>query len=208
MIQSLQIENIALIESLTIAFGEGLHVMSGETGAGKSIVVDAVNLVLGGRADKDLIRTGTEKATVEAVFDIAGNQTVLQQLTTNEIETDGDTVTLWRSISRTGRNVCRINGTPVTLAVLRETADLLMDVHGQHEQAFLMNPLKHLAFLDAFDKDDHLQVLAEVEASYISFMQNHRAYAKLVKENEKKHARFGELEKSIAELKKAKLKSG
>ena len=135
MILSMRVHNIALIEDLTLEFASGLHVLTGETGAGKSIVVDAVNLALGGRADRDLIRTGEEKAWVEAVFDAGDDPQMAALLGEQSIEFDG-TVTLYREITRSGRNLCRVCGVVMPLNVLREAASLLMDVHGQHEGRF------------------------------------------------------------------------
>ncbi|MBR4080851.1 MAG: DNA repair protein RecN [Clostridia bacterium] len=205
MILSLRVHHLALIESLTMEFREGLHVMTGETGAGKSIVVDAVNLVLGGRADRDLIRTGTDKAWVEATFDMTEGVAAL--LAAQEIEHDG-VVTLYREISRSGRNLCRVCGIAMPVGFLREVAALLMDVHGQHEHQFLMDPRMHMDFLDAAGDDSHAALMQQVEAAWAAFMDNHRRYAKLVKENEQKHYRMAELEKALGELNKARLKPG
>ena len=108
MILSMRMHNIALIEDLELEFHDGLHVLTGETGAGKSIVVDAVTLVLGGRADRDLIRTGTDKAWVEAVFDSCGSKEVAQWAENQSLEDFDGIVTLYREISRTGRNLCRV----------------------------------------------------------------------------------------------------
>ncbi len=207
MILSMHMHNIALIEDLTLEFGAGLHVMTGETGAGKSIVVDAVNLVLGGRADRELIRTGTDKAWVEAVFDAAGNEAVAELFAAQEIEFDGS-VTLYREMTRTGRNLCRVCGMVMPVAFLREVAALLMDVHGQHEGQFLMNPAFHLRFLDDSGDEAHQQLLADVAKAYEAFITNHRRYARLVKENEQKTYRMESLKKSLEELGKAKLKAG
>ena len=207
MILSLRMHNIALIEELTLEFGEGLHVMTGETGAGKSIVVDAVNLALGGRADRDLIRTGTDKAWVEAVFDATGNEQVEALFQTQEMECDG-LVTLYREITTTGRNLCRVCGVVMPLSFLRETAALLMDVHGQHEAQFLMNPKYHLSFLDASGDEEHQALLARTEAACREFLEIHRSYARLVRENDQKQQRMELLKKSLAELKKARLKNG
>lgn len=208
MILSLRMQNIALIESLALDFAEGLHVMSGETGAGKSIVVDAVNLVLGGRADRELIRTGTDKAWVEATFDPGEHPGVRAFLEQNQIDPDGTLVTLYREISRSGRNLCRICGVAMPVATLRELASMLMDVHGQHEHQFLMDPRFHMRFLDDSGDGAHQQLLSEVEAAYSAFIVNHRAYARLVKENEQKQHRMESLKKSLDELAKAKLKPG
>lgn len=208
MILSMRMHNIALIEELTMDFSAGLHVMTGETGAGKSIVVDAVNLVLGGRADRELIRTGTDKAWVEAEFDAQGSPEVAAFLKAQEIEADGDVVTLYREISRSGRNLCRICGVVMPVAALKELAALLMDVHGQHEGQFLMDPKFHLRFLDESGDEAHQQLRQKVEEAYQAFIVNHRRYAKLVKENEQKQYRMETLKKSLDELNKAKLKAG
>ena len=124
MILSMRMHNIALIEDLTLDFSTGLHVLSGETGAGKSIIVDAVNLVLGGRADRDLIRTGTDKAWVEAVFEVPDNAQVAAFLAQQSIEDDSGVVTLYREISRSGRNLCRVCGMVMPVAVLKELAGI------------------------------------------------------------------------------------
>ena len=208
MILSMRMHNIALIEDLTLDFSTGLHVLSGETGAGKSIIVDAVNLVLGGRADRDLIRTGTDKAWVEAVFEVPDNAQVAAFLAQQSIEDDSGVVTLYREISRSGRNLCRVCGMVMPVAVLKELAAMLMDVHGQHEGQFLMDPKYHLRFLDESGDEEHQQLMAQVEAAYQAFIQNHRRYARLVKENEQKTFRMETLKKSLDELKKAKLKAG
>jgi len=208
MILSMRMHNIALIEELTLEFGDGLHVMTGETGAGKSIVVDAVNLVLGGRADRDLIRTGTDKAWVEAVFDATGNADVAAWAQSQSIEDFDGTVTLYREITRTGRNLCRICGLVMPVSQLREVAALLMDVHGQHEGQFLMNSQYHLLFLDAAGGEDYQALLSRVDEAYQAFIANHRQYGRLVRENEKKQYRMESLKKSLEELKKARLKPG
>lgn len=208
MILSMRMRNIALIEELSLEFGEGLHVMTGETGAGKSIVVDAVNLVLGGRAARELIRTGTDKAWVEAVFDASGNVEVAKWAQAQELDDFDGTVTLYREITRSGRNLCRVCGVVMPLSALKDIAVLLMDVHGQHEAQFLMNSQYHLLFLDAAGGDDYQALLSRVDAAYQAFITNHRQYARLVKENEKKQYRMESLKKSLEELEKARLKLG
>ena len=208
MILSMRMRNIALIEELSLEFGEGLHVMTGETGAGKSIVVDAVNLVLGGRAARELIRTGTDKAWVEAVFDASGNEEVAKWAQAQELDDFDGTVTLYREITRSGRNLCRVCGVVMPLSALKDIAVLLMDVHGQHEAQFLMNSQYHLLFLDAAGGDDYQALLSRVDAAYQAFITTHRQYARLVKENEKKQYRMESLKKSLEELEKARLKLG
>lgn len=208
MLLTLSMRNVALIESLTLEFQRGLHVMTGETGAGKSIVVDAVNLVLGGRADRELIRTGTEKAWVEAAFDISDCAKAQELLVSQSLEAEGGTVTLYREITRSGRNLCRVCGVTMPVAFLRELAALLMDVHGQHEHRFLMEPKYHMQFLDAFGGAEHQAILAQTAQAYQAFITNHRAYARLVKENERKNRRLEELRADLAVMKKAHLKPG
>ena len=208
MLLTLSMRNVALIESLTLEFQRGLHVMTGETGAGKSIVVDAVNLVLGGRADRELIRTGTEKAWVEAAFDISDCAKAQELLASQSLEAEGGTVTLYREITRSGRNLCRVCGVTMPVAFLRELAALLMDVHGQHEHRFLMEPKYHMQFLDAFGGAEHQTILAQTAQAYQAFITNHRAYARLVKENERKNRRLEELRADLAVMKKAHLKPG
>ena len=208
MLLTLSMRNVALIESLTLEFQRGLHVMTGETGAGKSIVVDAVNLVLGGRADRELIRTGTEKAWVEAAFDISDCAKAQELLASQSLEAEGGTVTLYREITRSGRNLCRVCGVTMPVAFLRELAALLMDVHGQHEHRFLMEPKYHMQFLDAFGGTEHQAILAQTAQAYQAFITNHRAYARLVKENERKNRRLEELRADLAVMKKAHLKPG
>ena len=150
MLLELTIENIALIESLRIEFAAGFNVLTGETGAGKSIVVDSVNLALGGRADRDIIRTGTEKASVQALFDISGNARAMEYVRELGIDADDGLIAVRRELSRSGRNICRVSGVIVPLNTLKSLTAMLMDVHGQHEHQALMNPARHLDFLDAF----------------------------------------------------------
>ena len=208
MLESLTIRKIALIDEAEIRFHPGMQVMTGETGAGKSIVVDSVNLILGGRADKDLIRTGSEKASVEAVFDTRGNDRVRAFLDQEAIEYDGESVTVYREITTAGRNVCRVCGVLIPAAKLKEMSSLLMDIHGQSEHQFLADPSKHLAFLDQTGDENHRAALREVRDAWEKFMENHRAYARLVKAAENREARMRSLEHDMAELRKAKIKKG
>lgn len=208
MIQSLAISNVALIEKLQISFHDGLHVLSGETGAGKSIVVDAVNLVLGSRADRDLIRTGAEKAAVEACFDVPENAEIQGLMNRESIDYDGRTVTVYRELGQNGRNICRICGVMMPLGFLRELAPMLMDIHGQHDHRFLLDPKMHLTFLDSLGDAAHRQLTEKTAECCRLFLANHRAYAKLVKQNETREARMAEVEKELERLTKARLKPG
>ncbi len=150
MLQQLTVKNIALIEDLTIEFDTGFNVLSGETGAGKSIIIDSLDLVLGERADKELVRTGTQKARVEGVFQLESIDGIREILDANGIECDDSALIILREISSDGKSLCRINGSAVTLATLKKIADKLADIHGQHEHQLLLDPNTHLDFLDSF----------------------------------------------------------
>lgn len=149
MLKELSIKNVALIEQLNIEFDDGFNVLTGETGAGKSIIIDAVNLVLGERASKELIKSGAGKASVEAEFDISGIPAVRAAMDEAQLDAD-DGLIISRELSVSGKNICRINGTLVNLATLKQITDLLVDVHGQHEHQSLLSQNKHISFLDSF----------------------------------------------------------
>lgn len=166
MLSKLKIKNIALIEQLNISLSEGLNVLTGETGAGKSIIIDSVNLVLGERADRDLIRTGTQFASVEAWFCGAGEY-VGDILAEQQIE-EWDELVLSRELSVSGKNVCRVNGTLTTLSVLKRISDRLVDIHGQHEHQSLLNEKNHMDLLDGFDGR-----IAEYKKAVANAYENH-----------------------------------
>ena len=208
MLESLTIRRIALIDEVTITFHRGMHVLTGETGAGKSIVVDSVNLILGGRADRELIRTGFERASVEAVFDIAGNTAVKAFMDREEIDFDGHSVTVYREITTGGKNICRICGVIFPVSRLKELAGLLMDLHGQSEHQFLTDPERHLSFLDQTGDQEHKRLLRQTRDDYEQFIQNHRAYAKLIRQNENREDRLRSMERDLSELRKAGIKAG
>ena len=208
MIQSLFIRNIALIEELKIEFHSGLQVLTGETGAGKSIVVDAVTLILGGRADRTMIRSGTEKASVEAVFDIPDAEDISGLLGREGIEFDGSTVSIYREISGSGKNIVRICGVIMPLSFLKELAPLLMNLHGQSEHQFLADPETHLAYLDQLGEEHHQELRNRVRECCIRFIANHRAYARLVRRNDEKDYRMEKIRKDLEELHQADLKPG
>ena len=208
MLDSLTIRQVALIEEATIRFHRGMQVLTGETGAGKSIVVDSVNLILGGRADRDLIRSGSEKATVEAVFNTKGNDGVKAFMEQENIDYDGETVTVYREISAAGRNLCRVCGVIIPVSRLKDLAVFLIDLHGQSEHQFLADPDRHLAFLDQTGDGKHSNLIAKIRQEYGQFIENHRAYAKLVRQNENREARMLSLERDLEELRKAAVRPG
>lgn len=197
MIRYLTIKNIALIRHLTVPFHSGMHVLTGETGAGKSIVIDSLNLVLGGRADRDLIRTGEEKASVEAGFDVSGSEEIAAFLEREQIDADCEMLTLFREISVSGRNVCRINGVQVSVSSVKEISGLLLDIHGQHEHQFLTDPERQMDFLDGIGGPDHTALLDKVGKASEEFLANHRAYAALIRKNEHRDHRMKELEEDL-----------
>ena len=159
MLTSLSIRNIALIEKMEVHFHTGMQVLTGETGAGKSIVVDAVNLAIGGRSDRNLIRSGAEKASVEAVFDAPGNDRIREIMNRESIDYDGRTVILFREIAENGRNIARVCGVAVTVALLREISECLMNVHGQNDQQFLTSQDMQLNWLDQTGGPAHRELL-------------------------------------------------
>ena len=208
MLDYLTIRQVALIDDVTICFHQGMQVLTGETGAGKSIVVDSVNLILGGRGDRELIRSGSGKASVEAGFTTENSTEVKAFMEQEEIDYDGKSVTVYREISVAGKNICRICGIPVSVSKLKSLAPLLMDLHGQSEQQFLADPGRHLAFLDQTGEEDHKALLTRIREDYENFIRNHRTYAKLVKQNENRESRMKSLERDLEELRKAGIRQG
>ncbi|MBR2860819.1 MAG: DNA repair protein RecN [Clostridia bacterium] len=154
MLEQLSIKNIALIENLTLNLERGFNVLTGETGSGKSIIIDSLNLILGERADKELVRTGTNKARVEGVFSVENNNEVLEILDEYGIETEDSRLIISREISLDGKSMCRINSVTVPLSALKKIADKLADIHGQHEHQALLNRDNHLGFLDSFGGEE------------------------------------------------------
>lgn len=153
MLTRLQVTNIALIDKSDIAFDAGFSVLTGETGAGKSILIESVSFVLGERASRESIRTGADKASVEATFLLSPDSPVQGYLRQQQLD-DGDELVLYRELSLSGRNVCRVNGTLVGTAELKTIGDLLVDLHGQHAHQSLLSPETHLALIDAYAKSD------------------------------------------------------
>ena len=206
MLESLTIHQIALIDDVTIHFHQGMHALTGETGAGKSIVVDAVTLVLGGRADKDLIRTGCDKASVEAEFSVSNNEKVHSFMEQESIEYDGSHIVIYREISISGRNICRVCGVMIPVARLRDLAEWLLDLHGQNDHRFLSDPEMQLAFLDQTGAENHSLLMNRVREDCESFINNHRAYARLVKKNENRESQMKSLERDLEELRSADIR--
>jgi DNA repair protein RecN (Recombination protein N) len=163
VLKSLLIKNYALIEEVEVEFESGLNIITGETGAGKSILIDALSLVLGDRANSDVIRRGAEKAVVEALFDVSGNRRVKSFIQAQDLEIQDDLI-LRREISAKGHNRCFVNDTPVTLSMMQSLGDMLVDLHGQHDHQSLLRTETHIDLLDDFGGLAGLK--EEYEASY------------------------------------------
>lgn len=208
MLLELTIRNIALIESLRIEFAQGFNVLTGETGSGKSIVVDCVNLVLGGRADRDFVRTGAEKGSVQALFDITGNERAQALAESLGVDCTDGLLAVSRELSRSGRNVCRISGVILPLSTLRQLTSLLLDIHGQHEHQSLMNPAKHIEFLDAFGDSNHQALREKVASLHAERSSAANALKKLMGDVAEKERLADMLSFQVNEIVSAKLKKG
>ena len=202
MLSLLHIENIAVIEQADISFDKGFNVLTGETGAGKSIVIDAISAILGQRAYRDMIRTGTNKASVRAVFTKVPNFPWFEE---NGVEYDEETV-IQRDIFLDGKNVCRVNGTLVTVAILHKLGIQLINIHGQHDSASLFDEENHLRFLDAFA--DNGALLADYREKFAAVSELRRQIDRMTMDEGEKLRRMENLKYQIAEIEKADLKSG
>lgn len=166
MLENLHIKNVALIEECQVSFGKGLNILTGETGAGKSMLIDSLQFALGGRMGKDFLRRDQKMALVEALFSIKDSG-FGSKLLENGIEPEEDgTVLVSRTLSDTGKSVCRINGSMVTISMLRELATDLIDIYGQHEHQSLLNPSKHIRLLDRFCIEGFDKALEDYKKSY------------------------------------------
>ncbi|MDP3441273.1 MAG: DNA repair protein RecN [Ignavibacteria bacterium] len=157
MLKSLFIKDYALIENIEVEFDKGLNIITGETGAGKSILIDAMGLLLGERASTEIVRKGAEKSIVEGIFDVSGNKKIKAFIENHEID-DADKLIVRREISLKGTNRCFLNDSPVTLNIIKEIGDLLVDLHGQHEHQSLLRVESHIEMLDEFwDSEELIQ---------------------------------------------------
>ncbi|MBC1803625.1 DNA repair protein RecN [Listeria booriae] len=172
MLQELTIRNFAIIESLNLSFQEGMTVLTGETGAGKSIIIDALGLLVGGRGSVDFIRHGEEKLEIQGLFTInPQNRGCLEALESNGIDASDHMVVLERTLFQSGKNTCRINGKLATTGVLREIGSRLIDIHSQHEHQELMNDEFHLQLLDRFAWKEIAPTLSQYEAKYAEYKE-------------------------------------
>lgn len=202
MLRLLHIENIAVIEQADILFEDGFNVMTGETGAGKSIVIDAISAILGERAYRDMIRTGMNKASVRAVFDRVPK---LEWFSENDIPYE-DEITIQREIYLDGKNLCKVNGLPISVSVLKKLGLQLINIHGQHDSAALFDENYHLSFLDGYACNE--QLLAQYTEKYHAMQQLKQAIAHLSMDEGEKLRKMETLKYQIDEITRAELTVG
>ncbi len=202
MLSLLHIENIAVIECADISFDQGFNVLTGETGAGKSIVIDAISAILGQRAYRDMIRTGAAKASVRAVFRDVPRLAWFEE---QGVEYDPETV-IQREVYLDGRNICRVNGSLVTVSILHKLGIQLINIHGQHDSAALFDEENHLHFLDAFADND--QLLLDYQARFQVVSQLRREISRLSMDEGEKLRRMESLRFQIDEISRAQLEVG
>jgi DNA repair protein RecN (Recombination protein N) len=209
MLKELSIRNLAVIEQLHIEFKSGFHVLTGETGAGKSIIIDALTLIIGGRGSSELVRYGCDKAEIEAMFDLPQDHPVWEKLQGLGIEADPDEhLIIRREITVAGKSSSRINGQLVNLSMLRETGEYLVNIHGQHEHQSLLKVDEHLHWLDMFGESEILNSKNAYQASYDAYMKQQKQLREL-QETSKQALQMLDLYRfQIEEISSAKLKEG
>ena len=202
MLKELRINNFAIIDNLHVEFSSGLIALTGETGAGKSIIIDALNLILGGRADANFIRTGETSATVESIFEIKDLETlgILKEL---GISSDNGEIVLRRTISSSGKNRCLVNDSTVTVGVLATLGNRLVDIHGQHDHQALLNPEIHVDILDLYGKTTEER--KEFSKKYINYLEEIRKIDELRSKESNRIEREGFLKFQVNEIDKANL---
>lgn len=206
MLRQLYIQNVAVIEKTAVELTSGLNVFTGETGAGKSILIDSIHAVLGGRVSREMVRTGASKALVSALFsDLSVRQREILEQNGYEPEEDG-TLLFTREIAADGKSSARINGRPATVSILRLVGEGLLNIHGQHDSQALLSPERHLEFIDAFG--GHQQELADYAAVYRQLQQAERDIRALTMDEADKARRLDLLGYQIQELEQAGLQPG
>lgn len=205
MLKEIFIENLAVIKQAVIPFSDGLNIFTGETGAGKSILINGINAVLGQRSTKDIVRSGCNKAVVTALFtDIADN--VKEKLDEFGVSYEDDEISITREINADGGSVARINGRTTSVSVLKELGSLLINIHGQHDNQILMDSEKHIKILDSFGGDDTL--LTEYKESFKQLQQTARKLKELKNRETEKAERLRSLNEIIEEMRELELEEG
>ena len=207
MLLEVSIKNFAIIEHVSLNFETGMTILSGETGAGKSIIIDAMNLMLGARATTDVIRHGAPKAEIEGLFSFENSRAVKQVLTDQGIEV-ADELIIRREILQNGRSVSRVNGQMVNLSVLKQIGQHLVDIHGQHDQEELMKAQYHIQLLDSFGDDEFWNLKEDYQTQFEAYRQLRKRVAEKRKNEEEHKARIEMLEYQIAEIEAANLAMG
>ena len=206
MLQSLHIENVAVIEKTDISFGSGLTVLTGETGAGKSIVIDAINALLGERITRDVVRHGADRAYIAGVFDDLPGE-VLSFLQEQELSPEEDgTLLIQRSLTADGKGSCRVGGRPATVSVLRQLGRMLVNIHGQHENQALLSAERHVEYLDRLGELEGVK--AEYVAAYREYCRIRRAIKAATMDEQEKEFRTAQLTQWITVLEQANVKVG
>ena len=207
MLLEISIKNFAIIEAISLNFEKGMTVLTGETGAGKSIIIDAMNMMLGARATTDVIRHGAPKAEIEGLFSIE-NSLPLQEIFDEQGIELGDEIIIRREILQNGRSVSRVNGQMVNLSVLRSIGQYLVDIHGQHDQEELMRPQLHIQMLDGFGDADFLELKQAYQTNFDAYRKMRKQLLEIKKNQEEHKARIEMLEFQMAEIESASLQPG
>ena len=207
MLLEISIKNFAIIEAISLNFEKGMTVLTGETGAGKSIIIDAMNMMLGARATMDVIRHGAPKAEIEGLFSIE-NSRALQEIFDEQGLELGDEIIIRREILQNGRSVSRVNGQMVNLSVLRSIGQYLVDIHGQHDQEELMRPQLHIQMLDGFGDADFLELKQAYQTNFDAYRKMRKQLLEIKKNQEEHKARIEMLEFQMAEIESASLQPG
>lgn len=208
MLLELQVQDFALIEKLKVTFDIGLNILTGETGAGKSIIIDSVNFVLGERTSKDAIRTGAERTDVQAVFDINEDSELSNLLNDYGLEADDGIIVLSRELNVSGRSISRINGKVVTAAVLKSISNYLIDIHGQHEHQSLLNQDYHIEILDIFGGAQLNTLKGEVKNDYLEVQDIKRQLKSITGDDIERERKLNLLDYQINEIDSARLNTG
>jgi len=207
MLLEISIKNFAIIEAISLNFEKGMTVLTGETGAGKSIIIDAMNMMLGARATTDVIRHGTSKAEIEGLFSVENSRDLQELFDEQGIEL-GDEIIIRREILQNGRSVSRVNGQMVNLSVLRSIGQYLVDIHGQHDQEELMRPQLHIHMLDGFGDTDFLELKQAYQTNFDAYRKMRKQLLEIKKNQEEHKARIEMLEFQMAEIESASLQPG